>query len=185
MSKITPKQIALGDDHGIVVDYNGNAYTWGDNQHGQLGVGSSRFIPNIVSLTKIGSGVKYCAAKNKTNYIIDNRGQVLRWPNPGYVEKFLPMPIGIRDANTKFVSISCGTGFVVGLTDRGYLFSQGQNDLGQLGVGDKRDRDSFTNIKYFRDNGDKILEVSAGHAHCCAKNSSGAFFTWGFNGSGQ
>jgi len=150
-----------------------------------LGVGNSRFIPNIVNLTKLGPGVKYCAAQGKTTYVINGGGQVLKWPNPGYVEKFTPMPVPIRDASTKFTSLSCGTGFVIGLTVAGYLFSHGLNEFGQLGLCDCISRDGFVNIKYFKDNGDKIVDVSCGHAHACAKNSSGSLFTWGHNGSGQ
>lgn len=185
LSKLSPKQVACGDDHGLLLDYNGNVYTWGANQNGQLGVGNSRYVSSIVNLKRLGKNIKYIATQGKTSYVINEGGNVLKWPNPENVDKFTPCPVQIRDPSHKFVSISCGTRFAIALTNTGLLFGHGKNEFGQLGLGDYQDRDGFVNLKHFKDHGNKITQISCGHAHAVARNSSGAIFSWGLNANGQ
>ena len=186
LSKIVPKIVTCGDDHGVIIDYNGNCYTWGANNQGQLGVGNSRMTPSIVSLSKVGKNIRYAATKGHTSYVINNDGHILKWPNPGYAEKFTPMIMGVRDNSTKFVSLSCGTDYSIALSSNGLLFGHGLNNFGQLGVGDTCDRgDGFTMLRYFKEHGDKMVQVSCGHAHSLAKSSSGKLFAWGLNNNGQ
>jgi len=40
-------------------------------------------------------------------------------------------------------------------------------------------------MKYFKDNGDKITQVSCGHAHSIAKSSASRIYSWGMNFNGQ
>ena len=38
-SEVRIKQLGCGSTHSVVLDYDGNVYSWGNNQHGQLGNG--------------------------------------------------------------------------------------------------------------------------------------------------
>jgi alpha-tubulin suppressor-like RCC1 family protein len=44
--------MACGDEHSMVLDANGDVYTWGSNQFGQLGsdvpVGGSTHVPTLL-----------------------------------------------------------------------------------------------------------------------------------------
>jgi len=48
LSAITPKMISCGSDHGVALDLEGNAYAWGSNLRGELGIGNERMTPSIV-----------------------------------------------------------------------------------------------------------------------------------------
>ena len=43
----------------------------------------------------------------------------------------------------------------------------------------------FVVLRYFSDHGDKISQISCGHAHVIAKNVQGGIFSWGLNKNGQ
>ena len=38
------RQVACGDIHSLGIDYDGDTYIWGGNDHGQLGIGNYEII---------------------------------------------------------------------------------------------------------------------------------------------
>jgi alpha-tubulin suppressor-like RCC1 family protein len=188
LSKITPKIMACGDDHGLMLDQQGNVYTWGSNAHGELGVGDDRLVSGLVHLENQGMGWRSCAAKGKTSYLINSLGQAYKWPNTEFSDeemRFTPQLLEISNSKVKFTSLSAGNNFMLGLTTNGSVFAHGKNTHGQLGLGDFKDRSGFVFVRYFGDHGDKIGQVSCGHAHVIAKSQVGGIFSWGFNMNGQ
>ena len=182
---ISPKVIASGDEHTLMIDYLNNLYVWGDNMGGQLGIGHSRQVRSVVQLSSVGRNVKTVAAKGKTSYIITGDGSILRWPNKNLSHKFVPSLARVSEPAAKFSNISCGYGFAIALTETGLLFSYGENFCGQLGLGDTYPREEFTLIKMFKQIGEKIMEVSCGHKHSICKTANGKVFTWGLGNEGQ
>merc|ERR1712205_125046 len=79
LNNLQPKMVASGNDHTLLLDYNGNVYAWGANNCGQLGLGNTREANSIVSLTRLGRDVRYVAAKGKHSYIINNEGKCMKW----------------------------------------------------------------------------------------------------------
>jgi len=69
------------------------------------------------------------------------------------------------------------------LTEKGNLFSWGNNCYGQLGVGDYSDRNTPTLISF--DFGDSISSIATGGVHSMAFTKSGNIFVWGYNACGQ
>jgi alpha-tubulin suppressor-like RCC1 family protein len=65
------------------------------------------------------------------------------------------------------------------LTEKGNLFSWGNNCYGQLGVGDYSDRNTPTLISF--DFGDSISSIATGCDHSMAFTKSGNIFVWGGN----
>jgi len=63
----------------------------------------------------------------------------------------------------------------------GRLFCWGVNAAGQLGVGDRLQRDRPMRVGTFND----WLKVAAGEDHTCAIRSPGQLYCWGDNSSGQ
>ena len=185
LQNLEPKILTCGDDHALMIDYNGNVYAWGANDRGQLGLGHTRPSRNIVNLSRLGKNVKYIQTKGSTSYVINSQGQVMKWPNPEHLEKFCPVNIPLRDSSVTFTSLAAGNGFVVALSQNGLLWSQGRNTFGQLGLGDFNKRDGFDLIRYFKTSGEKVTQVSAGFAHVICKGSAGKIFTWGLNDQGQ
>jgi len=68
----------------------------------------------------LGRHNRYIAAKGKTSYIIDSAGHVHKWPNPDAKDKddlFKPKLIEMRNHKTRFVNISCGLDFIIGISN--------------------------------------------------------------------
>jgi E3 ubiquitin-protein ligase HERC3 len=171
-----------------MLDQQGNVYTWGSNAHGELGVGDDRLVSGLVHLENQGMGWLSCAAKGKTSYLINSLGQAYKWPNTEFSNeemRFTPQLLEISNPKVKFTSLSAGNNFMLGLTTNGSVFSHGKNTHGQLGLGDFKDRSGFVFLRYFGDHGDKIGQISCGHAHVMAKSHIGGIFSWGFNMNGQ
>jgi alpha-tubulin suppressor-like RCC1 family protein len=65
--------------------------------------------------------------------------------------------------------------------DRGRLFCWGQNDNGELGLGDQAPHAQRNRVGSF----DDWLRVSVGEHHSCAIRAPGRLYCWGLNSSGQ
>ena len=182
LNKISPKIVTCGSDHTLIIDYNGNAYIWGANDQGQLGISHSRRSPHIVSMTKIGKNIKHCASKGITSYIVNGDGQILKWPNPNMLEKFVPLAVPIKEYGIKFSYVTCGQDFAIGLTDNGLLYGYGENSYGQLGLSDEKPRQHFIkNHTLWGEFAERVSNVSCGYGHVIAKCFSGKVYTWGLN----
>lgn len=89
---------------------------------------------------------------------------------------------------SRIASIHCSglsNGFTCALTaiTGGYLTKcWGSNRVGQLGLGDKTDRDKPTNVTAL---GDMAVELGVGDQHACALVRGGKVMCWGHNGYGQ
>ncbi|XP_055917296.1 secretion-regulating guanine nucleotide exchange factor [Eupeodes corollae] len=65
---VVPKKLHLGSEHGLVCSTDGKVYTWGWNEHGNCGNGSSDnlFTPTLVPLKSAckvaGTGAGFCYA---------------------------------------------------------------------------------------------------------------------------
>lgn len=188
LSSITPKVVACGDDHGVMLSQQGDVYAWGSNAYGELGTGDNRLVQGLVHLENQGKGWRHVCAKGKHSYMINSSGQAYKWPNYENSDeemRYTPQPLQISNPKVKFTNLSAGHDFMVGLTSSGSIFAHGLNTHGQLGLGDSHERQNFANVRYFGDHGDKISQVSCGHAHVIAKSATGGIFSWGFNANGQ
>jgi alpha-tubulin suppressor-like RCC1 family protein len=125
-----------GADFSVALTSSGQVWTWGSNQHGQLGDGSR---------------------------------EARREP------KKVHLPHG-----SKAASIAAGTDHVVVRTTHGKVLTWGRNHRGQLGVGD---RDDLLSPK--TTSTPTVKAVAAGDAISAAIGTRGELFVWGRNGSGQ
>ncbi len=71
------EKVSAGNYHSMAIDKEGNVYTWGYNQNGQLGDGTriSNSIPTKIKLTNITK----IATKNNTSAAIDGDGNLYTW----------------------------------------------------------------------------------------------------------
>lgn len=70
-----------------------------------------------------------------------------RWPNldaENEDEMFTPQILELRDHSVRFINISCGHDFVMGISASNLVYGQGVNKNGQLGLGDHKYREHFT-----------------------------------------
>jgi len=142
--------VSLGSLHSILVTSNGRLFTWGNNEHGQLG-----------DMT-IQSRLKPIEITNHFKLLSDE----------------------------KVVFIQSGRDFSLALTTIGQVYAWGNNKNGQLGmtdyvVGNKAPINITKSI--IKNDEDWVVKIVTGptSSHCFAITSTKKIFCWGNNDKGQ
>ncbi|MDI7184828.1 chromosome condensation regulator [Leptospira santarosai] len=180
---------------------NGNVYTVGRNNFGQLGTGHSTGDNNndvIVPLDSIRDIFSIHFNQNNSMAIAKN-GRVYTWgnnakgqlgignnnnPNPKEAGDRLPPTLvpGIDDA----VMGAYGFNHALILKSDGTLVSFGQNNVGQLGNGEVNlNVNSFSTNPVAVVNLRDVIQVIAGSEHSAALTENGEVYVWGKNQYGN
>lgn len=180
-------KLAIGPlaDHMAAIKTDGTLWVWGDNSHGELGLGTtggSQHIPQKVGTstwTSVATGPDYTAA-------IDPFGGLYIWGKNtngqlgqgDTVDRHTPTQVGSLLA---WAQVACGDGFVVARRTNGTLWAWGLNTTGQLGLGNTTAQ--LTPVQIGTDT--TWSAVAAGSSHVIARKSTGTLWAWGLNSSGQ
>jgi len=209
ITKIVSSCVAV---HSVFLSAEGQAFTMGRNEQGQLGLGNlerqdkamvvstlkKQFIVNAACGAKhtffiTFEGEVYGCGANKTGQL----GIGSKVPFQSTVEKV--------DINVAISSASGGFDSSLFVSKTGQLFSCGSSENGQLGNNDAgqsiekagkvlfncEKRPILVDRFFSRDDSTKevlcledvrIKQVNQGPHHCCAVSEGHELFTWGFNG---
>lgn len=182
--------IATGEHHSVAVSTDGRVYTWGADDAGQLGhSGGGSATPQPVELPD-GARAVDAAAGARFTLVRTADGRVLAWgantdgqlgdgsrigrPSPGVV--LLP-----TDQRATHVAAG-GSGAVV-VTDRGQVWSWGDNSLGQ--VGDATTTDRSTPVAVPLPGDASAVALSRAGDHTLVRTADRRLFAWGDNRWGQ
>lgn len=183
-----PKQLAVGDEHAVVLDNNNTLYVWGSNRRGQLGLGHTRDVPRIqlVEFTDIDPIVEI-KAKGAQTIAISSGGQCFCWPIETTAGEKIYRPTELCFPKRILIATaSCGYNFSIFVAKNGLVFSMGKdNSVGQLGLGHFDPRDAPVLITSLRDYGELVTQVACGYKHVICKTSLGKVYTWGGGAYGQ
>ncbi|MGZ3722217.1 MAG: RCC1 domain-containing protein, partial [Bdellovibrionales bacterium] len=178
---------------------SGNAYCWGSNNLGQIGINSGAStvvlptqiagvvgVGNLSGLVSISAGAYYACA-------LSNLGHVYCWGdnsfgqlgNGTFINSSAPVEVagvgGIgKLANIK--AIAAGDNHVCALTNGGNVYCWGENVNGQLGIG-VFSASVTTPTAVIGSVG--IGAISAGYQTSCALHAGGALECWGYNAEGE
>ena len=131
--------VSIGEEHSAAIDKEGNLYTWGANRSGELADGStnSNFYPTIVM-----TDVKEVVADEGTTYVVDNYGKLYSCGSNFQGALGLGATYeDVREVNkfteimSDVVDISAMNQTILVLTASGDVFGFGNNQYGQLGMG--------------------------------------------------
>ncbi|GIW52496.1 MAG: hypothetical protein KatS3mg081_1851 [Gemmatimonadales bacterium] len=192
----------VGFDHACAIDLQGQAWCWGRNHLGQLGVGEPTEpfgfayqgspVPvrgNLRFVTLAGAAQSTCG--------LDGAGEAYCWGSNYFGElgigSFAPPPV--RDfraepvkvtGGLRFALLEAGTFHVCGLTVQGVAYCWGNNSAGQVGS------DSVERcMQLCRTAPDSVrtelrfTNLALGGRHTCGVVVGGDVYCWGANGSGQ
>ncbi|CAL9173745.1 unnamed protein product [Musa hybrid cultivar] len=185
------KQIACGDSHCLAVTMNGEVQSWGRNQNGQLGLGTTEdsLIPQKIQAFQ-GICVKMIAAGAEHTAAVTEDGDLYGWGWGRYGN------LGLGDRNDrlipekvasikgeKMVLVACGWRHTITVSSSGNLYTYGWSKYGQLGHGDFEDHLSPHWLEALKDS--CISQISGGWRHTMALTSDGRLYGWGWNKFGQ
>ena len=192
--------IAAEDNVGLALSDEGFVYTWGNNDHGQLGNDStvkSSLWPVVVDTNGVlkGKTIVAIAAGISHALALASDGTVYAWGENEYgqlgnrtnTDSNVPVPVYMTGvlSGKKVVAIAAGGEFSLVLASDGKIYSWGKNNNGQLG-----NMNGDSNIPVAVDfsgvlNGKNIVDIAGGSYHCMALSCEGKVYSWGRNSEGQ
>lgn len=154
-------KISCGARFTVAVGINGDLWSWGAGECGQLGTGrcTRREAPTIISFP-------YTESEDKFNDKND--------PNTTSITG----TDGNRNSTIRIIDIACGASHVIAIADDCSVYGWGMNIRGQLGLGDSDTRHSPTILP-----GTFLQKAYADGNSSAGINSSGELYTWGSGSS--
>jgi alpha-tubulin suppressor-like RCC1 family protein len=193
-SGATVASVACGANHTVVLDTTGKVHSWGYNNCGQLGNGTSTtaYVPVAIAYGSIASlTTAAIAAATWNTFVLDTTGKVHAWGLNDYGQlgnstltgSSVPLQVASGSiATLTIAAVACGTSFALALDSTGNVHSWGQNIYGQLGNNTTTLStlpiavSSFGSLATAR-----IVAIACGQSHSVALDVSGKVHTWGNN----
>ncbi len=197
--------IAAGDKHSLAVDGNGEVWTWGKNDFGQLGDSSivSRSTPvkakQLMNVVQVAAGATHSVARKSD-------GSVWAWGDRRHLQlgddalaqaSWLPvrvqfgLPVTPPQYLTNIVALAAGGEHNLVLNANHDMLVWGSDKYlessaigGGYGV-TAPDGTRLTFSEYLQGITGKLLAISAGTHHSLALTEEGRVWSWGRNDQGQ
>ncbi|KAK7584104.1 hypothetical protein V9T40_005067 [Parthenolecanium corni] len=152
MDPITKKvlKVACGREHCLLLNIDGEVFSWGKNTYGQLGINSKKRVatPTKIKRQLAGKRIAKISCGSYFSAAVLDSGEVFTWGKNDYgqlgVSEFknscsIPKKVSNLD-DTVIKKIVCGDEHVLAVNDVGELYVWGGNACGQLGLGDNECR---------------------------------------------
>ena len=144
----TASSVSLGYLHSCAILDDGSVKCWGDNSHGQLGIGpaSAQHNPQTVDLGVGRTAVSLSLGKEHTCVVLDN-GVLKCWGDNqygqlgdgiSYIDADTPQTINLGLGNLA-TSVASGDMQTCAILTDASLMCWGDNQFGQLGIGSTND----------------------------------------------
>jgi len=203
-------KVSAGGHHSLVLRGNGSIYAFGRNSRGRLGIGDYTHRDEAVKIPRDGedgeglphaiNAVDICAGSSHSLVLLEN-GDVysfgygndgeLGHGSFGDVEN-VPLRIETNlPADADAVGIAAGGSHSLIVLDNGDVYSFGDNDDGQLGLGHSSERNSPQKIPREGEGGEGLpahmdaVAVAAGGDHSLVLLENGDLYSFGCNDNFQ
>ena len=182
------KEVYCGGSYTIILKNDGTLWSCGNDNHGQLGLGDASARLTFTQVTTNADDIKsvYCGGAH--TFVLKNDGTL--W-GTGYNQHG---QLGLGDNSHRYTftqittntdnikEIYCGMEHTLILKNDGTLWGCGDNEYGQLGLGDTTNRTTFTQITT---NTDDIKSVYCGYYHTLILENDGTLWSTGYNDDGR
>jgi len=186
-------QVAAGAAHTVCVTEDGAVLVFGSNGNGQLGVGDiqEKYVPTLLrgelenkSVIQVSAGDGYSVFVTADGLVFacgyNSKGQL---GVGGTEERNVPTLVTGQLQGKTAVYVAASDNHTLCITTDGSLFSWGDNECGQLGVGDTESRHVPTLVTGLQ--GKRVVHVAAGQSHTICSTADGSVFTWGGGDDGK
>ncbi len=177
--------LAASENSSCALRADGTVRCWGENQHGQLGDGTT--IGRTTPVTVVGLGQVVALAAGIQSYCARlANGQVRCWGqnlngelgDGSQIERSTPVAVTGLD---KVISLEGGRSHFCASTAAGLVYCWGSNSFGQLGQASR----SFSTVALQVPNLSNIKQAATGSDSSCALNGQGQVSCWGTNIQGE
>ena len=185
------KQIACGSSHTFIIKNDGSVWSCGRNNNGRLGLGDTTQRNTFTKVTtNINNDVKQIACGSSHTFILKNDGSI--WAC-GYNSSG-QLGLGdttdrntftkvITNINNDVKQIDCSGECTFILKNDGSVWSTGYNYNGNLGLNDKTNRTTFTQVTTNINN--DVKQIDCGGNHTFILKNDGIVYSCGLNNWGQ
>ena len=180
--------IAAGKAHSLALLSSGEVRAWGAGSHGQLGNGTKADSHTPVAVTGL-SGVAAIAAGGEHSLALTSAGAVKSWGRNengqlgNGTTTDATTPIAVSGLSSGIAAIAAGGTHSLALRLGGTVLAWGQNNLGQIGVGDADERPITEPLEVHGLS--TATAISAGWFTSMALRSDGTVVSWGDDTYGQ
>lgn len=176
--------VVAGENHSLALLQTQKVAAWGNNDHGQLGDGTTTNhntavdVQNLVDIVAVAAGSGHSLA-------LKADGTVWAWGDNSFgqlgdgTQSNRKTPVQIQGLS-KVTKITAGGATSMALTADGKAWSWGNNRYGQLGNGTTNNQTTPVPVPNLTD----ITSVSAGWTHSLALKKDGSVWSWGDNRNG-
>ncbi|XP_053109606.1 probable E3 ubiquitin-protein ligase HERC6 isoform X2 [Hemicordylus capensis] len=188
LSTLKVIQVACGNYHSIALAKDGRVFSWGQNTHGQLGLGkevSSRATPQHVPALD-GIPLAQVSAGGAHSFALSLSGVAYGWgrnhahqlglsPTPTREQVFKPMSVAaLRSLDVTY--ISCGDEHTAVLTENGSIFTFGDDSAGQLGHSSSAQKTGPQKVDWIDG---PVSQLACGSYHTLVLSASGQLISFG------
>ncbi|MCO5551230.1 hypothetical protein L7F22_004729 [Adiantum nelumboides] len=186
--------IAASDFHTAFLTSEGEVYTTGTNESGQLGthLPENQFLPEPVAALDTQMVVHVACGQGHTVAVTDT-GALASWGAAEFGQLGQKEAVGVLNIShprilkgsreLHFVRAACGASHTLALTGSGDIYSFGQGAFGALGHGNTESCSAPTFVNGLWGFG--IVQIACGENHSVALSIDGQVFSWGRGKYGQ
>eukprot|EP00741_Cyanophora_paradoxa_P016699 tig00020938_g16128.t1 len=185
--------VAAGAAHTVALSSQGEVWSWGDGQAGQLGHGDHALqrVPRTVDALR-GKNTIGLAAGDHHSAAVTADGALYTWGfgvngRLGHGdEQIQTLPKIVNFFASKGIhvtQVALGGSHSLALTEAREVFAWGLNDHGQLGLASLKDALQPRRVDALT--GKHICQLALGSRHSAAVSTAGFLYTWGWAEDGQ
>lgn len=198
---VTLRQVAVGGQHACAVGSNEQVYCWGNNQHGQLGDGTTtnRTLPVAVLRGALPSerGIMAVAAGSGHTCVIDmtyraycwglnNGGQLGNNSQVSHSTSPVAVAQGALPSNQLLRKFAAGNGHTCAIASDDRAYCWGSNNRYGLGNGSAYHSHVPSALVQGQQPSDRMVrDIGAGYGYGCVVGANNKVYCWGWNNDGQ
>jgi len=176
IKSVFTKDFSAGNNYAVEINESGEIYSWGYNNCGQLGDGTTETKYTRTKINVVGTYFQKVSAGHDHTIALSESGDIYAWGENEYgqlgdnttIDKLEPVKITV--IGVKFKDINAGQIHNIALSTTGDIYTWGRNFYGRIGDGTTNDKHVPTKITV---SGVSFKSISAGSFHSMAISTSG------------